>query len=522
MKIHYFILSIITGILLINILSGCNSTYTRQYRGISVDDENGIEGLRNPDRGLRLEIAVNVESLDNVFGPPSGKGITALLESEAKKYASDSITLVQTYFYLTETIGRPLSEKNFEAMQTFFDKLRELGMKAVLRFAYEQEFLGRAKSGPTMEDFKTHSQQLKPFLEKNKDVIHVLQAGFIGAWGEWHSSFHGHEKSDESKREILELIINMTPTDRIVQVRVPTYKNLLGKEHKDYNRVSFHDDFIIIKPHVWDAGMSEGKTNYEQMKEESPYLLIDGELPWGSWSMNEDPDDPAGGWLIDGEQTARRLFLQHYTSLSAIHNYKERDNTDKYSMIFWKETPISIDFLKKENMPISNGYFQKTDGTAVNRNIFDYIRDHLGYRVELQELLLTSKWGKGKKQELKLSLINRGFSTLYNEHLVYLVLLNETNEVVHEHLTNANVNDWQPYEPNDAEYTPLIHTLNDSFTLPVELTEGVYRLGLWIPDGNEQLVYNSKYAIRCANGDVDWVITPDNKYGINVLCSFDL
>lgn len=503
-------------------LVACDSSYGIKYSGIYANNGNEQSGLRNPDRGLRLEIALNVESLRSVFGSSLQDGITTLLESEAQKYASDSITLVQTYFYLTETIGRPLSEKNFETMQVFFDKLRELGMKAVLRFAYEQEFLGRAKSGPTMEDFKTHSRQLKPFLEENKDVIHVMQAGFIGAWGEWHSSFHGHEKSDDSKREILQMIIDMTPDDRMVQVRVPTYKNLLGKDHSDFNRVSFHDDFIIIKPHVWDAGMSEGKNNYEQMRKESPYLVIDGELPWGSWSMNQDPDDPDGGWLIDGEQTARRLFLQHYTSLSAIHNYKERETKDKYSMMYWKETPISQDFLNREKMPVSNDYFQTNDGKPVERNIFDYIRDHLGYRIELQSLEVNSTWKAGKKQELSISLINRGFSTIYNEHPVYYVILNESDDVVYKYLTDVNVNTWQPHDPDNTEYTPLIHTFKATIVLPKELTNGKYRLGLWIPDGSEKLMYNSKYAIRCANGNVEWVVTSDGKYAVNVLDSFSL
>ena len=79
-------------------------------------------------------------------------------------------------------------------MDTYFNKLRELGKKAVLRFAYETAFMGRAGSGPTLEDVLRHMEQLKPFLAQNTDVIQVVQAGFIGAWGEWHSSFHGLEK----------------------------------------------------------------------------------------------------------------------------------------------------------------------------------------------------------------------------------------------------------------------------------------------------------------------------------------
>ena len=106
-------------------------------------------------------------------------------------------------------------------MGIFFDKLRSLGKKAVLRFAYETQFLGRAATGPTLEDIIRHTEQLKPFLEENKDVIQVVQAGMIGAWGEWHSSFHGLEKSDDTKRTILQHICRMTPEGRAVQIRVP-------------------------------------------------------------------------------------------------------------------------------------------------------------------------------------------------------------------------------------------------------------------------------------------------------------
>lgn len=34
-------------------------------------------------------------------------------------------------------------------------------------------------------------------------------------------------------------------------------------------------------------------------------------------------------------------------------------------------------------MPVSDCYFNRKDGSSVERNAFDYIRDHLGYRLEL-------------------------------------------------------------------------------------------------------------------------------------------
>ena len=500
---------------------GNGKAKTITFRGIYADDPAGQEGLYNPERGLRLEIAVDIADRKDVWNPKQFPDITSHLESESAIYASDSVSLVQSYFYLTGFVGKDLSEDAFTTMDTYFNKLRELGKKAVLRFAYETAFMGRAGSGPTLEDVLRHMEQLKPFLAQNTDVIQVVQAGFIGAWGEWHSSFHGLEKTNDSKRTILEKIVWMTPENRMVQVRVPEYKNLINKESKSYNRVSFHDDFIIIKPHKWDGNMHEGTPYFNQIVEESPYLAVDGELPWGTWSMNEDPDNPEAGWVIDGKATARQLFLQHYPSLSAIHNYKEKGTKDKYSMMYWKETPLEESFLSENHMPVSDKYFKNQGGSPATRNVFDYIRDHLGYRLELQQLKINGNPAAGKEISLDLSLINRGFSTLFNEHPVYFVLIDEQNRIT-EFLTETNVHNFQPYQPKDPECKPLLHTIKGQFIIPEHLKTGKYRLGLWIPDGSERLKYNNRYAIRCANGDTEWWSSPDNKYGINILTSLDI
>lgn len=514
-NVIFIILAVIS---LLGFMCSCDTDIQhRTFRGIYVDDPNGTEGLNNPERGFRLEVALDVSKKNYVWNPQKYPDITSYLEEQSNYYSSDSVSLVQTYFYLTDVVGRNITEEDFQTMLIFFDELRKLGKKAVLRFAYETQFLGRATVGPTLEDIITHTKQLKSFLDKNKDIIQVMQAGMIGAWGEWHSSFNGLENSDETKRTILKNICNMTPEGRFIQVRVPEYKNLLDSTSLEYKRVSFHDDFIVIKNHVWDGGMSEGTVNYNQILRESPFLPIDGELPWGSWSMNEDPDNPDNGWIIDGIQTARRLFLQHYTSLSIVHNYKENNTKDKYSMSYWKETPISENFLLENKMPISDGYFKKKDGSKVKRNVFDYIRDHLGYRIELQKMTLPKILTIGCSNFIEISLINRGFSTLFNEHPVYIVLIDSKGNVCNPFLTNANVNDWQPYDPDDKLCTPLVHKISANLPISEKIIKGNYRIGLWIPDGSDNLKYNSRFAIRCANGDTEWWVSPDGKYGVNII-----
>lgn len=519
MKIKWICGSLVAAVFSL-LASSCGSRQqVIEFRGICADDEGGTCGLYNPGRGFRLETAVDV-AMDK---EEPGKQLAWLSE----KYAADSVSLSQSYFYLTYLVGKELADEDFATMQAYFDELRRQGKKAVLRFAYEKDFMGRAPIGPTPEQILHHLDQLKPLLHANKDLILVVQAGLIGAWGEWHSSVHGIENSEEAMRAILEKLLSVVPPEKNVQVRVPGYKNLLKEKPELYNRLSFHDDFIVIRPDRWDGDMHEGTANFDQIVKESPYLVVDGELPWGFWSVGADPDSPSAGWIIDGMQAARRLFLQHFTSLSVIHNYKEQhanrafdeSNPPRYSMVVWKETMINEDSLRKYHMPVSSGYFRLKDGSTVERSVFDYVRDHLGYRLELQVLQLPAVLKAGEANPAKLTLVNRGFATVFGEHVVRPVLVDGSGQVTELPEIAVNTASWQPFDPSDAQCRPLLHAVEWDCVLPANLLPGSYRLGLWIADASERLRYDARYAIRCANGDVAWTVAGGGRYGINVLAN---
>ncbi|MDR1202988.1 MAG: DUF4832 domain-containing protein [Tannerellaceae bacterium] len=491
---------------------------TTQYKGLFADDPEGINGINNPERGFRLEVAMNVSNGASMWNSSDFPDVTTYLEQQMEEYKEEKIALVQTYFYLTDAIGREITEDEFNRMESFFDTLRKKGLKAILRFAYETDNVA-VKNGPTQQDIITHTQQLKKILRENQDVILVVQAGFIGAWGEWHSSFHGLEKSKETMKTILKQICGMTPGDRMVQVRMPYIKNVLESSSAYLDRVSYHDDFIVIKKHPWSKGMERGGDAYKQITEESPYSIIDGELPWGKWSTEKDSNNNVNtGWIIDGLETARRLYEHHYTSLSAIHNYKEHGAKKKYSMMYWKETPITEKFLKEHMMPYAPNYFRKMDGSKAERTVFDYIRDHLGYRLELQKFKTKKQWNTGKANRIELSLINRGFSTLFNDHPIYFVLIDASGHIAYRIRTQDDTWLWQPYRPNDKLKLPITHTIKADIIMERGSVEkGTYKIGLWIPDGAEHLMFDYRYAIRCANNDVEWWVSPDKKYGVNIL-----
>jgi hypothetical protein len=67
-----------------------------------------------------------------------------------------------------------------------------------------------------------------------------------------------------------------------------------------------------------------------------------------------------------------------------------------------------------------------------------------------------------------------------------------------------------------AYYKPLTHTIEGNISTK-QIENGEYMLGLWLPDADESIRMDSRYAVRTANRDVSWWTTGDGRYGVNIL-----
>lgn len=509
-----------------------NTIQTIKYRGIRPDDPGGRCGLLNPERGFRFESYIGMAPGSSIWGRGN-----FLKDRATKGYSDDwflmninrykefGITLHQAYCYLTEFSGKPISEEKLIHIQRSLDHMRKAGQKVLLRFAYERNM--SRKSGPTGERILQHLEQLAPLIKKNSDVIYVFQAGFVGAWGEWHSSAHSIENDHKMLSKIVMKELEILPKDRMIQLRVmPKYKawvlgvpvdderTMLTKENA-FNgtpvaRFGFANDGTLAKKS--DGGTwpeppfyaSPGNPMFDRVTAESPYMAVDGELFWADQ-----------GGEIDGLRAARRLRLHHYTSLSIVHSYsgfeKKRCSIDR-----WMETPVSKKTLLENMLPVSDNYFTDSEGNEVERTWFEYIRDHLGYRIELQTADFERTVASDGQLDVDVKLINRGFATLINPRPVYFVLIDTNGKIVLMYKTDTDVHSWQPFEPGDEEYKPLIHNVSGRIK-PEDLQSGEYMLGLWMPDARTSIQKDSRYAVRAANGDVPWWTTVSGEYGINVL-----
>ena len=115
---------------------------------------------QNPDRGWRLETYLTLGSNTVMFKP--GETPLGFLDAQRALYRDAPVSLVQFYVYLTEYCKKPLDEKAFNQLNAYLEALRERGLRAVLRFAYE--FETDRKIGPTSHRIYSHLKQIQKWF----------------------------------------------------------------------------------------------------------------------------------------------------------------------------------------------------------------------------------------------------------------------------------------------------------------------------------------------------------------------
>lgn len=416
--------------------------------------------LLNPDRGFRNEVVVRVANVvSDGFTDP-----TKAFRERMAYYIPENPVLAQMYFYLSGYNNtRIIPDEGMNVIQAHFDLARKEKIKLLVRFAYQTgQDIGRFEA--PQEIMMAHMQQLKPLLENNKDVIHVVQAGFLGAWGEWHSA-----KLKCDTLALLKGIIHMAPPDKFMQVRVPEYKNVLPETDPDYSRVSYHIDSVWGDevPHNTNGGVDPGTDWWKQITRESSGFPVDGEMMWGLETLRMNR-------IVDGFQVIRQLSEHRYTSFSLHHNYRENNPKDKYSMRYWQETEITPEWLDKHRIFYAQGWFKDKNGQAVKRSAFDFVQHYLGYKLEAKAI--RAKTNKDML-EVEMDLVNYGFSACYELESGFAIL-DENNMVVSA--TKAGTpSDWHsrsPHDYNDARL--LTHTVKATMRVPSGST--AYKIGFYL------------------------------------------
>ncbi len=421
------------------VLFGSSCKKTGSATPTPVDDDGityEISGnlFPNPERGFIRTLIVYSE----------GTGLNSVLLGSL---ADQNITMVLRLYYLDAFKDKALSAAEIALIESDMDKIRTAGLKAILRFAYTDNMSG---TDAPLAIIEQHLDQLKPVFENNQDVIAFVQAGFIGAWGEWHSSSNGLANTD-NQRKVLNKLLSVLPQDIMVQVRTPGYKQQIFGSTVPVEsgiaytaaakaRVGHHNDCFL-------TGGTEYGT-YTNVTAEKQYISDEAlYVPTGGETCPPSPGfDP-----------------------NCIISRNE--------MKLLKWTYLNLD------------YYQPTLNAWRSSGCFDEFQANLGYRLALVSAKFPAQAIANSNISVKLNLTNRGYAPLYHPKNTYLVLKNKSTGTLYEKALDADLRNCKPLGT---------FTINETVSIS-GIPSGEYIIYLRITDKAASLKSRTAYSIRLAN-----------------------
>ena len=451
---------ILTLMLVATLLSGCTPA-SEAWTVVSPAPLPPTQNVLNPGRGFYDGANVDLLEPDqDAYARVRARGLT-LAYPDATWLPTD----------------RDLTQEELDTLQRGFDLVRQSGFKLILRFRYSD------KGDAPWNVITSQIEQLTPLIRENADVIAVLQAGFLGRWGEWHcwqASGECHDGATEKKYVLDKLLAALEGTGVPVAVRYPPEKaRYLGDLQFDgYDSVpqppapvtGFADgldgDARARIAHHNDCFLSSAD-DVGTYPNEPPERVEE----WRSFVYAENRYLPYGGETCeaaDSDEPSRSSGANALVEMESAH----------------------LDYLNADYHPqMLAGW--KRDGA------YDEMAARMGYRLVLEQAAWTEP-ARGQTWRLKLTVRNDGFSRL-KRHYDVVVVLRRGDRTVELPLEF----DLRRVEPGAS-----VVFISDRLD---PLPAGTWRLGVAVRDPARALAGRAEYSIRFANkldyDGVNWLGT---------------
>lgn len=418
----------------------------------TISYNSSSENFPNPERGFFAP-----------FDPVNDKGVSPLQLSELQKVRSDNMTLIRRYYLISEFRNKPLSQPFLDMVSNDCKTARQAGVKLIVRFAYN--WLGGGDDAPP-DKILSHLDQLKPIFEANYDVVAYMEAGFIGAWGQWNRSSNNlidnwtMSVTDDS-RAIFSKMLSVFPIQRMVAL--PYVMNKLelfnttnpltpqqAFNRSNQSRTGTHNDGFL-------ADASDfGYYTYGNVERDKKFLNLDNL------------------YVVQGGETAKPS--NGYSSCS--------NALTELARMRWSAL---------NSFNVGNG-----DGLAVVQQwkkdgCFQEIQRRLGYRFHLLNSIIPDRVKPAGTFAMNFEIVNDGWASPYNPRKLEVILRNRQTGKEYYLPVSQDPRMWMP---------GVKVTVNIKGGIPANMLYGEYQVLLNLPDPTPSLHDRPEYSIRLANQDV--------------------
>ncbi len=356
--------------------TACNDARPPQRHVQQLNYVESTAAIADPDRGFYTPLYVRLDENGVAYNKSVINDSTRLYHLRCDISAFSAAVNGQT--------DKPLAQTTTDGLDGLLTYLKENDKNAIIRFAYDPGYNGAANKEPTLDMILRHIEQICSVLDNYDNTITAIETGIIGPWGEMHTSTIANA---EHISPIVDAFLSNT-TKIPVSVRTPKMiydylgispaeaaERTIAPEEKAYRLGLYNDGYLGSDNDL--GTYTDRRLDIEFLSRQTSHLPFGGEVTM--------PDST----LHDIEVCLPEMNKIHLSYLNSV----------------WDNTVI-----KKWK---SSQYTQAcgTDNLYYGKTAFEYIENHMGYRIVLKNSVFTYS-EPFDELNIELSLQNVGFGGL--------------------------------------------------------------------------------------------------------------
>ena len=442
--------------------------------------------MYNPDRGFRTDLVIYVDQLTQYVGDPAR--LTKEIASQFNIYfggLKEPCSLAFAYVYITKWHLSELPSEALEVIKAMFDYCRLRKYKLYFCVCYNNNYAipyymsveNQEKLASECADEETilkHIDQLAPIVAEYKDCIFNIKNGFIGYVGEWARSYQYPEVNYNT---ITKAIVDKlaAPNGLYFSHRDVAYTKDAKEFYSDwenakwigFNNCAFYGEQTNEGWNSADFQIGNPNGHWEYVCENGAYAPVTGEL-YTSHAMNRY------NAIVTGKQAILELAHHWHVSLSFWHCKYDCPYDLINIMETWEKQEINKEWLDAQSIIYDPNWFVDANGNPASRNCYEFIRDHLGYKIVANDVNIKAQGGK---INATMNFKNYGFSAAFNLISGFAILDDKYNVV-----SEVNAGDptkWYSHDPENWKSNVVLdHSITAELDAPTE--KGTYYVAFYL------------------------------------------
>lgn len=428
----------------------------------NINTEESLQRISNPDQGFYHPIYVTAKE--------NGVNYAKWIVNDSTQLYHLRIDISAFSKAVNGDVDKLLTNEVLSGIEEILGYLKQQNKSAIIRFAYDPGFSGKANKEAGLDIIIEHIGQVCPILNKFETTITAVEVGLIGPWGEMHTSTIANK---EHINPIIDKFLDKTNNLPIL-VRTPNMiYNYLGITLNDIGKYKIDNTSKAYWLGLYNdgyLGSSSDLGTYTEREKEIKFLSQQtSHLPFGGEVVV--PDSP----LHDIENCLPEMSQIHLNYLNVEWNDSVINK--------WKNSTYTQSCGKDEN------YY--------GQSAFTYIENHMGYRFVLTKSVFEFS-DRFDKLNIKLSLNNVGFGNLNKSKFAKILFVDENSEIKY----SKQIKKFDGGENIDC-------------SLDINFDDGKYQVYLALY--GEEVDGTSSYCLQFANRDI-W----DNGLKANKIGEIDI